>query len=194
LQADKPAYVVAAEAGINHSRLLDYANARVEMSGPHQLKLARYFGVDAEELYDDDVTATDGTDVAGSCESDARKRDFECTAIPVSVRATRKGDVSVRLRVTASELAPWSLLDAPEPVRVWTVEWRRNDDGKHEAWWIERCEALVEDVHSSGGQIVVRLTVPRSEQDMAFWHLAPRRDYTGEPIPIDVRITSLDTR
>jgi hypothetical protein len=44
LASGKPAYVVAAEVGINYNRLLDYADGRVDLSPAHEARLERYFG------------------------------------------------------------------------------------------------------------------------------------------------------
>ena len=65
LDAGKPAYVVAGEVGINYNRLLDYADGRIDMSHPHRIKLARYFGIDpphglGTSSNEDDVDAFDG--------------------------------------------------------------------------------------------------------------------------------------
>jgi hypothetical protein len=44
LASRKPAYVVAAEVGINYNRLLDYADGRMVVSPAHAARLERYFG------------------------------------------------------------------------------------------------------------------------------------------------------
>jgi hypothetical protein len=193
LDSGKPAYVVAAEVGINHSRLLDYANDRVEMSSNHILKLSDYFGVRISDLRDDssaDIAVSCAPDVSSEAQIEEPCIDFECTAMPVEVRAAHNRDVSVKFRVEASESAPWELVDASTTVNVWTIEWSRSDDGEREASWVRRCEALVDDVRASGGNLVVGLTVPRSDRDSAFEYFAPRRGMTGRVEPIDVRITS----
>jgi hypothetical protein len=53
LAGGRPAYVVAAEVGINYNRLLDYADGRLAPTTAHQLRLDRYFDTHEHTTGDD---------------------------------------------------------------------------------------------------------------------------------------------
>lgn len=64
LESGKTLYVVAAEVGINYSRLSDYANGRVQILAAHCTKLRDYFGADPVTGDPTSPSASDKTTLA----------------------------------------------------------------------------------------------------------------------------------
>jgi hypothetical protein len=178
LSSGKSSYVVAAEVGINPTRLGDYANGRVQISAAHRTKLADYFGADpvtGEPM----ASANGGGAVPGP--------HFLVTfwASLGQMRAPPGRDPVATLVVRQDDMDDvWSLT---ETAGRWLVVWMAMD-GDHfvtrklpeEAdglWWRRCAEASVVDAVAAdtrdGPVLRVKLRVAQRDRDSAFELLAP---------------------
>lgn len=186
LGCGKPAYVVAAEVPINHNRLLDYANGRVNITRPHLIRLAEYFEVTPAAILGAELPTSTHPDAhpdAGVDEDQptVARAAFDEVVVRGSlaeVRAT-PGAKHVTARLTAGEDG-WRLSDAPlAPLDVWaqkeTTEWDGDEWVNVCGPWEPVCHATVEDVRCKpptkqwGGNqantYAVTLRVPTTESD-----------------------------
>src|SRR5437016_3579703 len=91
LSTGRPAYVHAAEVGINYMRLLDYCNGRVRPSLSHAVRLGRHFDLDPRLLAADADASVLPVDAAESQYRTVEPVAFPC--VRVGLRVATDGDV-----------------------------------------------------------------------------------------------------
>jgi hypothetical protein len=154
LKSGKPAYVVAGEVGINYNRLLDYADARMDITPVHRIKLTRYFGTDPCRYGDNEEPGPE-----------RRFGGARFEAVVTGARVTPGGDAVVTLHVGSvgsNVREAWRLTDAAGIVLdVVGIGWF---DDVPIAF-----SASVDDVRvRPAGGLAIRLRLPSDERDAAL--------------------------
>jgi hypothetical protein len=177
LESGRTLYVTAAEAGINYSRMSDYANGRMAISSLHRAKLAEYFRADPtsgerQTSGDDDDHLSEGEPVV-----------FWASLGALRAQPAR-APVATLLVPTEDMPEAWRLLDAGGgSMRVWMAMdgddrmTRRPPELPEGLWWHRCAEVKVLNLDASdsadGPLLRLRLRVNQSDRDTAFEYLAP---------------------